>query len=86
MFKWSGQNPPANGGQFDRFFHAVVNTIRHRLKNHGIHHDWRNIVRIMNTQKAETISMMQRDDKQVNVRVCRMPSSGAHEKYTGNEV
>ncbi|NQV03769.1 MAG: IS1634 family transposase [Bacteroidia bacterium] len=62
--------------------YAVVNTIRHRLKNHGIHHDWRNIVRIMNTQKAGTISMMQRDGKQVNVRVCSMPSSGAHEIYS----
>jgi hypothetical protein len=29
----------------------VVMTIRHQLKASDIHHDWRNIVRLMNTQK-----------------------------------
>jgi len=61
--------------------YTVVNTIRHRLKKHGIHHDWRNIVRIMNTQKAGTITMDRRNSKQVNVRVCSIPSSGAQEIY-----
>jgi len=33
--------------------YAVVNTIRYKLKNHGIHHDWQNIVRIRcNRQKG----------------------------------
>ena len=32
--------------------YTVVNTIRYKLKKHGIHHDWQNIVRIMNSQKS----------------------------------
>ena len=31
--------------------YMVVNTIRHKLKQKGIHHDWKNIIRIMNSQK-----------------------------------
>ncbi|MFO7932603.1 MAG: transposase, partial [Bacteroidales bacterium] len=53
--------------------YTVVHTIRHRLKNHSIHHDWRNIVRIMNTQKAGTITMKRADGKKLNVRVCIKP-------------
>jgi len=62
--------------------YTVVNTIRHRLKNHGIHHDWQNIVRIMNTQKAATINMEQGNGKHVNVRICSIPTVGANEIYT----
>jgi len=36
--------------------YMLVNTIRYKLKQNGIHHDWRNIVRIMNTQKLVTTS------------------------------
>jgi transposase len=61
--------------------YTVVNTIRYRLKNHGIHHDWQNIVRIMNTQKAATISMEQSNGKQVNVRICSIPTVAANEIY-----
>jgi hypothetical protein len=32
----------------------VVNTIRHQLKKEGIHSNWPEIVRTMNTQKAVT--------------------------------
>jgi len=62
--------------------YCVVNTIRYRLKNHGIHHDWRNIVRIMNTQKAGTITMIRRGGKHINVRICSVPTSGAQEIYS----
>jgi transposase len=31
--------------------YLVVMTIRHQLKASGIHHDWRNIIRLMNAQK-----------------------------------
>ncbi len=62
--------------------YTMVNTIRYRLKNHGINHDWQNIVRTMNTQKAATITMEQRDGKQVNIRICSLPSLGAKEIYT----
>jgi hypothetical protein len=62
--------------------YTVVNTIRHRLKNHGIHHDWQNIVRIMNTQKSATISIEQSNGKQVNIRICSIPTVAANEIYT----
>lgn len=62
--------------------YTVVNTIRYKLKNHGIHHDWKNIVRIMNTQKAGTITMNQRNGKQISKRVCGIPSAGAQEIYS----
>jgi len=62
--------------------YTLVNTIRFRLKKHGIHHDWRNIVRIMNTQKAGTITMLQRNGKFMNIRVCSNPTIGAQEIYS----
>jgi len=62
--------------------YTVVNTIRHRLKKHGMHHDWRNIVRIMNTQKAGTITMNRSDRKKLNIRVCSKPTLGAQEIYS----
>jgi hypothetical protein len=62
--------------------YTVVHTIRHRLKNYGIHHDWQNIVRVMNTQKAGTITMNRGDGKQLNVRVCSKPTLGAQEIYS----
>lgn len=62
--------------------YMVVNTIRYRLKNHGIRHDWQNIVRIMNSQKAGTITMNQRNNKQINKRICSMPSAEAQEIYS----
>jgi len=62
--------------------YIMVNTIRYKLKKHGIKHDWQNIVRIMNTQKAGTITMNQKDDKQINKRVCSLPSASAQEIYS----
>ena len=62
--------------------YTVVNTIRYKLKKHGIHHDWQNIVRIMNSQKVGTITMNQRNNKQINKRVCSIPSAGVQEIYT----
>lgn len=62
--------------------YIVVNTIRYRLKSHGIHYDWQNIIRIMNTQKTGTITMEKRDKKQINIRVCSIPSAGAQEIYS----
>jgi hypothetical protein len=62
--------------------YTLVNTIRYRLKKNRIHHDWKNIVRIMNTQKAGTITVKQRNGKQVNIRICSSPTVGAMEIYT----
>ncbi len=61
--------------------YMVVNTIRHRLKKKGIHHDWSNIVRIMNTQKAGTVTLEKQDGKKVHIRLCSKPTQGALEIY-----
>jgi hypothetical protein len=60
----------------------MVSTIRYKLKKQGINHDWQNIVRIMNTQKAGTISMNLKDNKQINKRICSIPSASAQEIYS----
>lgn len=62
--------------------YSIVNMVRYRLKKHGIHHDWRNIVRIMNTQKTGTITMNRKDSKKVHLRLCSKPTPGAQEIYT----
>ena len=43
----------------------VVNTIRHQLKQKGIKNEWRDIVRIMNTQKVVTTTMKNDCEQQI---------------------
>jgi hypothetical protein len=45
----------------------LVNTVRHKLKQHHIHSDWREIVRVMNTQKVVTTCV--ENDKKQRIRV-----------------
>ena len=61
--------------------YMVVHTIRFRLSQHGIHHDWQNIRRIMNTQKAGTISVNDGQGKKIHIRVCSKPTTGVKEIY-----
>jgi hypothetical protein len=61
--------------------YTIVNTIRYRLKKHGIKHNWKNIVRIMNTQKAATIFMKGKDNQRISYRVCSKPILDALEIY-----
>ncbi|HUZ58707.1 MAG TPA: IS1634 family transposase [Hanamia sp.] len=49
---------------------SLVNTIRYRLKAKGIHHDWRNIIRIMNTQKIVTTSVKNDQGKVITIEKC----------------
>jgi len=53
----------------------IVAPIRYQLKEHGITLDWRNIVRIMNTQKISTVSQQSKDDKSISIRLCSQPTS-----------
>jgi transposase len=62
--------------------YMVVNTIRYRLKSKGIHHDWQNIVRIMNTQKLVTVTMKDNQNQIINTRTCSLPTAKAHQVYT----
>lgn len=51
--------------------YQLVNTIRYMLKKKGLNYDWKNIVRIMSTQKIQTIKLP--TDKQI--MHIRKPSS-----------
>ena len=52
--------------------YQLVAAIRHQLKQNNINHDWRNIVRIMNTQKIVTIEQRAKT-KNISVRTCSQP-------------
>ena len=52
----------------------VVNTIRHQLIKEKIHSEWKEIVRIMNTQKAVTTTAQNDKDELIIIRRCSEPS------------
>jgi len=60
--------------------YQVVNTIRHMLKSKGINHDWRNIVRIMSTQKIQTIKIPT-DKKMIYLRKPSKPIEQVQQIY-----
>jgi transposase len=59
----------------------VVNTIRHPLKGKGVTFDWREIVRIMNTQKCVTTSMTNDKQQRLSIRCCSKPESKVASLY-----
>ncbi len=61
--------------------YQVVNTIRYQLKAKGITHDWSNIVRIMNTQKSVTSTMVTKEEKKIIIRKCSKPNEKVKEIY-----
>jgi uncharacterized DUF497 family protein len=60
----------------------VVNTVRFELKKAGIHSDWREIVRVMNTQKCVTTSMENDKNEIISIRCCSQPNEKVHQIYT----
>ncbi|MFH1936479.1 MAG: IS1634 family transposase [Bacteroidota bacterium] len=52
----------------------LVATIRYQLKQRGMHSDWREIVRIMNTQKCVTTSIVNIRNEVISTRQCTEPS------------
>jgi hypothetical protein len=60
--------------------YALVNTIRYMLGQQNIYYDWRNIVRIMNTQKITTIKQKGKN-KEIAVRLCSRPTKEALQIY-----
>jgi len=52
--------------------YQLVNTIRYMLKQKGINYDWKNIVRIMSTQKIQTIKLPT-DKKVMHLRKPSVP-------------
>ncbi|HMG83889.1 MAG TPA: IS1634 family transposase [Ferruginibacter sp.] len=60
----------------------VVNTIRHQLKQKSITNEWRDIVRIMNTQKIVTTTMENEYNQQIIIRQCSEPTEQVDKIYT----
>jgi len=52
----------------------IVNTIRYQLKGKGITSDWRELVRVMNTQKCVTTCMTNDKGQILSVRCCSQPT------------
>lgn len=62
--------------------YCVVNTIRHQLKQKNIRNEWRDIVRIMNTQKIVTTTMENEYNQQIIIRQCSEPTDQVNKIYT----
>ena len=59
----------------------LVSTIRHQLKQKGHRSDWREITRVMATQKCVTTSMANIQQQVVSIRKCTEPTVKAKEIY-----
>ena len=59
----------------------VVNTIRHQLKNQENNSGWREIVRVMNTQKAVTTLAQNISDEVIMIRRCSEPNQNVRQIY-----
>lgn len=59
----------------------AVNTICHQLKHKGIKNEWRDIVRIMNTQKLVTTTMENDCEQQIIIRQFSKPEEQVKELY-----
>ncbi|NCP67963.1 IS1634 family transposase [bacterium] len=59
----------------------LVSTIRYQLKQKGYCSDWREIRRIMNTQKCVTTNITNINDQVLSVRKCTEPTSKTKEIY-----
>ena len=60
--------------------YQLVNTIRYMLKQSGIHYDWNNIRRIMNTQILATIELPT-ETKRIQIRKPSAPDQQVQEIY-----
>jgi hypothetical protein len=61
--------------------YTVVNTIRHQLKQKGINNEWRDITRIMNTQKMVTTTMVNNYGQTIKIRQCSEPKQEVEAIY-----
>ena len=59
----------------------LVATIRYQLKQKGFNHDWREIVRIMNTHKCVTTTVKNVEGQIVSVRQCIEPTQKVIDIY-----
>lgn len=59
----------------------LVNTVRHQLKQEGIHSGWREIIRTMNTQKAVTTLAQNNHEEVIMIRRCSEPNQSVQKLY-----
>lgn len=59
----------------------VVNTVRFQLKQNGINSGWREIVRIMNTQKAVSTLAQNHVEEVIKIRRCSEPNKKVIQLY-----
>lgn len=59
----------------------LVATIRYQLKQRGYRHEWREIVRVMNTQKCVTTTVENIKGEIVSVRQCTEPTQKVKQIY-----
>lgn len=59
----------------------LVATIRYQLKQKGYRHDWKEIVRIMNTQKCITTTIGNIDGHKISIRKCTEPTQKVKQIY-----
>lgn len=59
----------------------IVSTIRFQLKQQGFNSQWREIVRIMNTQKCVTTSLTNIDKEIISIRQCTEPTKKVRQIY-----
>lgn len=59
----------------------LVNTIRHQLKKEQLNYDWREIVRIANTQKVVYSTARNKEDNLVEIKKCSEPSQNLIQIY-----
>lgn len=60
--------------------YQLVNTIRYMLREKGIRHDWKNILRIMSTQTIQTIELPT-DKKDIHIRKPSKPIKEVQQIY-----
>ncbi len=60
--------------------YQLVNTVRYMLKQKGINYDWKNIVRIMSTQKIQTVKLPT-DKKVIHLRKPSVPIKEVRQIY-----
>ena len=66
---------------FGMLSYCIVNTVRHKLKQHGINHYWTELKRILHTQKAITTEADNALGEPVQLRLCSDPTDSAAEIY-----
>lgn len=59
----------------------LVSTIRYQLKQTGYNHDWKEIVRTMNTQKLVTTTFQNEKGDTISIRQCSEPSTIVKQIY-----